>query len=93
MSRGLAKRLAKKEKEEKRAYSRKRKRHSFSRTLSDSETDELLESLSFPDQPGEIEGEKSEKTQQKITSCRTLMRNFRVVILSIHVSNMKVEIY
>jgi len=60
LSRGLAKRLKKKGKEEKqRNYSRKRKRHSFSRTLSDSETDELLESLSFPDQPGEIEGEKN----------------------------------
>ena len=60
----------------------------FSRTLSDSETDELLESLSFPDQPGEIEGEKSEKTQQKITSCKK--SKFQVVILGAFlVQNMK----
>ena len=81
LSLGLAKRLAKKgDANGHKSYNRKRKRHSFSRTLSDSETDELLESLSFPDQPGDIEGEK---TQSKITSCTTPNRLQFYVLLQL----------
>ena len=76
LSLGLAKRLAKREKSHEKAngklekpFNKKRKRHSFSRPLSDSETDDILESLSFPDQPGDIEGEPK---QSKITSCKRI---------------------
>jgi hypothetical protein len=67
LSNGLARRFKNQKATQKKRAKRKRKRTSYA--TSESDTDDLLESISFIDQPGEIQGDDDSKSQAKITQC------------------------
>lgn len=67
LSNGLARRFQNQKSKQKKRGKRKRKRPSYA--TSESDTDDILESISFIDQPGEIQGDDDSKSQAKITQC------------------------
>ena len=67
LSNGLARRFQSQKAKQTKKAKRKRKRPSYA--TSESDTDDILESISFHDQPGEIQGDADKKSQAKITQC------------------------